>query len=67
MAYHANVMAPDIRTRATEGFHYRGIPDATGRPKTQAVESHIHTVRIASIHDRAFRVCRTMTDLGGKL
>lgn len=67
MAYHANVIARDITTSSAERFHDGGIADATCRPETQAVKSHIHTVRVASIDDRALRVSRAMADLGGKL
>ena len=53
MADHTNVIARDITTSSAERFHDGGIADATCGPKTQAVKSHIHTVRLASIDDRA--------------
>jgi hypothetical protein len=56
MTYHAHIIAADCIMRAAEGFYDCGIPDTTGRPKTQTVENHIHAIRIAGIDDRSFRV-----------
>jgi hypothetical protein len=66
MTYHGHIIAADAMMRAAERFYDRGIPDATGRLKTQAVEHPIHTIRVAGIDDRSFRVSHAATDVGSE-
>jgi hypothetical protein len=66
MAYHTHIIAAHAMMRAAERFYDRGIPDATGRLKTQAVEHQIHTIRVAGIDDCSFRVSYAAADVGGE-
>ena len=66
MAHYANVAAPSLRERTTEGFHDSGIANTTCRPKAQAMEDHIHAIRVTGIDKRSFAVCCTAADLRGK-
>ena len=61
-----NIDFPHLISRAAEGFHDRGITDAAGGPKTQAVENHIHTVRVAGINNRGVAVSCASTEFGNQ-
>jgi hypothetical protein len=66
VAHHANVAVSCFRVRATEGFHDSGIADATSGPKAQAVENHIHAIRVTRIDNCRFAVSCAAADFRGK-
>lgn len=66
MSHHLNLAVPNRLRRTAEGFDHCGITNAVGRPKAQAIENYVHTIRIAGIDNRSFAISWATTEFRRK-
>lgn len=66
MPNHLNVMPLRPSLRTAERLHDSRIADAASGPKAQAMENHVHAIRVAGIDNGSIGVGRASTEFGGQ-